>query len=80
MRTRDSPVNFIDRGVQMREQKPCYINICCNLAGLPHPSFASVPVPFSITPQHTNEARRSGPLGTQARCSACACQKRSVQL
>ncbi|KAK9830951.1 hypothetical protein WJX81_001721 [Elliptochloris bilobata] len=38
----------------VREQKPCYINICCNLAGMAHPSFATIPVPFSITPRHTN--------------------------
>lgn len=42
----------------VREQKPCYINICCNLAGVAHPSFASTPVPFSITPRHTNQVRR----------------------
>jgi hypothetical protein len=58
MRARGSPAYVIKRCGQVREQKPCYINICCNLAGLPHPSFASVPVPFSITPRHTNEARR----------------------
>lgn len=39
----------------------CYINICCNLAGQTHPSFAAIPVPFSITPKHTNPVRISCP-------------------
>lgn len=39
----------------LHEQKPCYINICCNLAGLPDASFADTPVPFSIMPRHTNQ-------------------------
>jgi pyruvate decarboxylase len=31
-----------------------YINIACNLAGLPHPTFEREPIPFSLTPKHTN--------------------------
>lgn len=39
----------------MRNSKPVYISICCNLAGSAHPSFAGDPVPFALTPKVTNE-------------------------
>lgn len=37
-------------------RKPAYIEICCNLAGLSHPSFSVTPVAYSIPSRHTNKA------------------------
>ncbi|KAL3161234.1 Pyruvate decarboxylase 1 [Trebouxia sp. C0009 RCD-2024] len=39
----------------MRNSKPVYISICCNMAGEVHPSFGGDPVPFALTPKVTNE-------------------------
>ncbi|DBA80991.1 TPA: Pyruvate decarboxylase 3 [Trebouxia sp. C0005] len=39
----------------MRNSKPVYISVCCNLAGEVHPSFAGDPVPFGLAPKVTNE-------------------------
>ena len=39
----------------MRESKPVYINICCNLASIPHPSFTLDPVPYAIAYKTSNE-------------------------
>lgn len=38
-----------------RRQKPAYIEICCNLAGLADNSFVDPPIPFAIAFGHTNE-------------------------
>ena len=62
------PAACAGAGAQVREQKPCYINICCNVAGLPHPSFATIPVPFSISPRHTNEVRARERLAVHSLC------------
>ena len=35
----------------LKESKPVYISISCNLAGLPHPTFNRDPVPFYISPR-----------------------------
>ncbi|KAK9267433.1 hypothetical protein L1049_009859 [Liquidambar formosana] len=32
----------------LKESKPAYISICCNLPGIPHPTFATDPVPFCL--------------------------------
>lgn len=34
----------------LRERKPVYISIACNLFGIPHPSFIEQHVPFYLTP------------------------------
>lgn len=34
--------------------RPVYINIACNIAGLPHPTFEREPIPFSLAPKHSN--------------------------
>jgi pyruvate decarboxylase len=34
--------------------RPVYINIACNVAGLPHPTFEREPIPFSLAPKHSN--------------------------
>lgn len=36
-------------------KKPAYIEISCNIAGLVHPSFVDVPIPFSVAPPHSNK-------------------------
>lgn len=35
----------------LKESKPVYISISCNLAGIPHPTFSRNPVPFSLSPR-----------------------------
>eukprot|EP00891_Asterochloris_glomerata_P007803 jgi/Astpho2/7803/Aster-06094 len=47
---------LIDRAVAnaMRQSKPVYISICCNLAGLSHPTFETPTVPFSLFPRLSN--------------------------
>ena len=35
----------------LRERKPVYINIACNLAGETHPTFTEDPIPFAIYPK-----------------------------
>ena len=35
----------------LKESKPVYISISCNLAATPHPTFARDPVPFDLTPR-----------------------------
>ncbi len=38
----------------LRERKPVYINIACNLAGETHPTFTEEPIPFAIYPKVRN--------------------------
>ncbi|VYS65513.1 unnamed protein product [Arabidopsis thaliana] len=47
----------IDKAIAtaLRESKPVYISISCNLAAIPHPTFASYPVPFDLTPRLSNK-------------------------
>jgi pyruvate decarboxylase len=35
----------------LRESKPVYLSISCNLPGLPHPTFSRDPVPFYLAPR-----------------------------
>ncbi|KAL6142301.1 hypothetical protein ACLB2K_060584 [Fragaria x ananassa] len=39
----------------LKESKPVYISIGCNLAGIPHPTFSREPVPFSLSPKLSNK-------------------------
>jgi hypothetical protein len=39
-----------------KQQKPAYIEICCNLAGLTHPSFSYPPIPMAVPDRHTNKS------------------------
>ncbi|KAK7861030.1 pyruvate decarboxylase 1 [Quercus suber] len=39
----------------LKESKPVYISISCNLAGVPHPTFSREPVPFSLSPRLSNQ-------------------------
>jgi hypothetical protein len=36
----------------LRENKPVYLSISCNLPGLTHPTFSRDPVPFFLTPRY----------------------------
>ncbi|XP_047317325.1 pyruvate decarboxylase 2-like [Impatiens glandulifera] len=38
----------------LKESKPVYISISCNLPSIPHPSFSRIPIPFAITPRLSN--------------------------
>ena len=40
----------------VQHSKPVYVCVCCNLAALPHPSFATAPIPYAITPKLSNPA------------------------
>lgn len=35
----------------LKESKPVYISISCNLPAIPHPTFNRDPVPFSLSPK-----------------------------
>ncbi|XP_045786218.1 pyruvate decarboxylase 2-like [Trifolium pratense] len=50
----------------LKESKPVYISISCNLAGVPHPTFSREPVPFSLTPKWSNQ------IGLEAAVEAAA--------
>ncbi|RWR92151.1 pyruvate decarboxylase 2 [Cinnamomum micranthum f. kanehirae] len=39
----------------LKESKPVYISISCNLPGIPHSTFCREPVPFSLAPKLSNE-------------------------
>ncbi|KAL8196511.1 hypothetical protein R6Q57_024806 [Mikania cordata] len=58
----------IDRAIStaLRESKPVYISISCNLPGLPHSTFITDPIPFSIN------HRTSNTTGLQAAVEAAA--------
>lgn len=36
----------------LKESKPVYISIGCNLPAIPHPTFSRDPVPFSLSPKY----------------------------
>ncbi|THU64930.1 hypothetical protein C4D60_Mb01t31680 [Musa balbisiana] len=35
----------------MKDSKPVYISISCNLPAIPHPTFSRDPVPFFLSPR-----------------------------
>ncbi|CAH2040741.1 unnamed protein product [Thlaspi arvense] len=35
----------------LKESKPVYISISCNLVAIPHPTFSREPVTFSLAPK-----------------------------
>ncbi|XP_030480384.1 pyruvate decarboxylase 1 [Cannabis sativa] len=39
----------------LKESKPIYISISCNLPGIPHPTFGRDPVPFFLAPKVSNQ-------------------------
>ncbi|KAK3010184.1 hypothetical protein RJ639_010769 [Escallonia herrerae] len=58
----------IDRAIStaLKESKPVYISIACNVSAIPHPTFSRDPIPFSISPRLSNK------LGLQAAVEAAA--------
>ncbi|KAL3820357.1 hypothetical protein ACJIZ3_006262 [Penstemon smallii] len=64
----DDAHELIDTAIStaLKESKPVYISISCNLPGIPHPTFAREPVPFSIAPKVSNQ------LGLEAAVEAAA--------
>ncbi|KAG8053398.1 hypothetical protein GUJ93_ZPchr0001g31843 [Zizania palustris] len=39
----------------LKESKPVYISISCNLPSIPHPNFSRHPVPFFLSPRLSNQ-------------------------
>ncbi|KAF7012230.1 hypothetical protein CFC21_026441 [Triticum aestivum] len=39
----------------LRESKPVYISVACNLPGVPHPTFFGNPIPYCIVPRQSNQ-------------------------
>ncbi|KAE9610876.1 hypothetical protein Lal_00031550 [Lupinus albus] len=50
----------------LKESKPVYISISCNLPSIPHPTFVRDPVPFSLSPRMSNS------IGLEAAVEAAA--------
>ncbi|XP_010279076.1 PREDICTED: pyruvate decarboxylase 1-like [Nelumbo nucifera] len=50
----------------LKESKPVYISISCNLPAIPHPTFAREPVPFFLAPWTSNQ------MGLEAAVEATA--------
>ncbi|GAB4833995.1 Pyruvate decarboxylase 3 [Ancistrocladus abbreviatus] len=53
----DDAHELVDTAIStaLKESKPVYISVSCNLAALPHPTFSREPVPFSIYPKLSNK-------------------------
>ncbi|XP_028057458.1 pyruvate decarboxylase 1 [Camellia sinensis] len=50
----------------LKESKPVYISISCNLPAIPHPTFSREPVPFFLSPRLSNQ------MGLEAAVEATA--------
>ncbi|KAF2306425.1 hypothetical protein GH714_017967 [Hevea brasiliensis] len=50
----------------LKESKPVYLSISCNLPAIPHPTFSREPVPFFLSPRLSNK------LGLEAAVEAAA--------
>ncbi|KAJ9693993.1 hypothetical protein PVL29_009793 [Vitis rotundifolia] len=50
----------------LKESKPVYISISCNLPAIPHPTFSRDPVPFCLAPKVSNQ------MGLEAAVEAAA--------
>ncbi|XVF40377.1 hypothetical protein PTKIN_Ptkin01aG0108500 [Pterospermum kingtungense] len=64
----DDAHELIDTAIStaLKESKPVYISISCNLPGIPHPTFSREPVPFFLAPKVSNQ------LGLEAAVEATA--------
>ncbi|KAL9234014.1 hypothetical protein vseg_008936 [Gypsophila vaccaria] len=64
----DNAHELIDTAIStaLKESKPVYISISCNLPGIPHPTFAREPVPYFLSPKLSNQ------LGLEAAVDATA--------
>lgn len=54
MNNLDDAHELIDTAIStaLKDSKPVYISIGCNLPGIPHPTFAREPVPFYLAPKY----------------------------
>ncbi|KAL3536548.1 hypothetical protein ACH5RR_005009 [Cinchona calisaya] len=50
----------------LKESKPVYLSISCNLPAIPYPTFSGEPVPFSLSPKMSNQ------MGLEAAVEAAA--------
>ncbi|GAB4857351.1 Pyruvate decarboxylase 3 [Ancistrocladus abbreviatus] len=64
----DDAHDLIDTAIStaLRESKPVYISVSCNLSAIPHHTFSREPVLFSISPRISNK------LGLEAAVEAAA--------
>ncbi|XP_065024364.1 pyruvate decarboxylase 1-like isoform X2 [Musa acuminata AAA Group] len=64
----DDAHEMIDTAIStaLKESKPVYISISCNLPGIPHPTFVNEPIPYFLTPKVSNQ------LGLEAAVEATA--------
>lgn len=53
----DDAHELIDTAIStaLKESKPVYISVGCNLPAIPHPTFSREPVPFSLSPKLSNQ-------------------------
>ncbi|XVF76852.1 hypothetical protein PTKIN_Ptkin13bG0300300 [Pterospermum kingtungense] len=53
----ESARELIDTAIltALKESKPVYISISCNLPAIPHPTFSREPVPLSLAPKLSNK-------------------------
>ncbi|KAF5727320.1 Thiamine pyrophosphate dependent pyruvate decarboxylase family protein [Tripterygium wilfordii] len=59
---------LIDRAIStaLKESKPVYISVSCNLPAIPHPTFSREPIPFALSPRLSNK------MGLEAAVEATA--------
>lgn len=64
----DSAHELIDSAIStaLRESKPVYVSVSCNLAGLPHPTFSREPVPYALTHRLSNTQSLEAAVETAA--------------
>ncbi|KAH7276989.1 hypothetical protein KP509_39G029400 [Ceratopteris richardii] len=64
----DTSHELIDKAIStaVRESKPVYVSVSCNLAGLPHPTFSREPVPYAISPRFSNSKSLEAAVDTAA--------------
>ncbi|WOL20453.1 pyruvate decarboxylase 1 [Canna indica] len=64
----DDAHEMIDTAISaaLKESKPVYISISCNLPGIPHHTFMNEPVPYFLSPKVSNQ------LGLEAAVEATA--------
>ncbi|KAH7301031.1 hypothetical protein KP509_23G008800, partial [Ceratopteris richardii] len=64
----DTAHELIDKAIStaVRERKPVYVSVSCNLAGLPHPNFSREPVPYAISPRFSNSKSLEAAVDTAA--------------
>ncbi|KAL6896682.1 hypothetical protein ACP4OV_007254 [Aristida adscensionis] len=53
----DDAHDQIDRAIStaLRESKPVYLSVSCNLPAIPHPTFSRDPVPYFLSPRLSNK-------------------------